>query len=98
MKYWIKVHKIGKEVMVALCDENLLGKKLNLGKIRIEINKEFYGGKIADENEVKEILKDATIINAFGKNSIELLAKEEFISKKNILIVDGVPHAQYAKI
>lgn len=98
MKFWVKVHRVGNEIMIAFCDEKLLEKTLNFGDVKIKISKEFYGESLIDDKALKEMLKNATIINAFGKNAIEILEKEGFISKTNILLVDGVPHAQYAKV
>jgi len=98
MKFWMKIHRFKDEKIVAICDETLLGKKLMLNDIEIIINEKFYKGELVDSKKVKGEISDATIINAFGKNSISLLKETGFISENNILYVEGVPHAQFTKI
>lgn len=98
MKFWMKIHKFKDEKIVAICDEALLDKKLMFDDIEIIINDKFYKGELVDGERVKKEINDATIINAFGENSISLLKETGFISENNILYVEGVPHAQFAKI
>ncbi|RLG03777.1 MAG: DUF424 domain-containing protein, partial [Thaumarchaeota archaeon] len=45
-RFWIKIHhsKVG-ETILAVCDEELLGKRLKLSEsCSIEVSKSFYGG------------------------------------------------------
>ncbi|MBI4154154.1 DUF424 family protein, partial [Candidatus Woesearchaeota archaeon] len=42
--YWCKVFRTKHDVVVAICDEKILGKKLKDEKNSVEVNKEFYGG------------------------------------------------------
>jgi hypothetical protein len=89
-----------KDVVVVICDEDLLGKKLKMRekKITIEISEKFYKGKLIDENMAKKLLDKATIGNLMGKNIVELASKNGFIVKENIILIDGVPHAQFVKL
>ena len=90
----VSIKKIQKEVLITLCDEEILGKKLNFNGIEIYVNPKFYNGEKKDENEIKELLKKATIINAIGKKSVNLCLKEGYIDKSGIIYIDGIPHAQ----
>ena len=40
------------------------------------------------------VLKDCYIVNAVGKESVDLLVKNKMIDKENIKIISGVPCAQ----
>ncbi len=86
------VFKIPGEVMVSVCDIDILGK--SLGSSGFEVKKDFYGGKKCSGDELREILKQATIINAVGTKTVDFLIKEKIIDKDRIIIIDGVPHAQ----
>lgn len=86
------IFKIPGEVMVSVCDCDILGK--SLGSSGFEVKKDFYGGKKCTGEGLREILGKATIINAVGKKTIDFLIKEKVIDKKKIIIIDGVPHAQ----
>jgi hypothetical protein len=95
--FWSKVFQTKYELVVAICDEELLDKKIGK-KFKIKISKEFYGEKLIDENVALKLMKKATIGNLIGKNIVELAEKNGFIIKENIIVIDGIPHAQFVKI
>jgi hypothetical protein len=98
--FWCNVFTDKKDIVVVICDEELLGKKLKMKekKITIEISKKFYGGKLVDEDMAIKLLDKATIGNLMGKNIVELASKNGFIVKENVILIDGVPHAQFVKL
>ena len=98
--FWCNVFSDKKDVVVVICDEELLGKKLRMKEkdITIEISRKFYGGKLIDEETAIELLSKATIGNLMGKNIVELASKNGFIVEKNVILIDGVPHAQFVKL
>jgi len=97
LMFWVKVHKLKYSTICAACDENILGKKLNFNGITIEIKERFYKGELVDEEKLKEILNSCNIGNLFGKETIEVAKKINIIDERNILYIDGVPHAQFIK-
>lgn len=98
--YWTKVFSTKAEIVVALCDEEILDKVLEFKKTdaKIKISKNFYGEHLVDENAVLKLMGRATIGNLMGKNVISLAEKHGFISKENIINIDGTPHAQFVKL
>jgi hypothetical protein len=98
--FWCNVFIDKKDVVVVICDEELLGKKLKLKekKITVEVSKKFYGGKLVDENVAVNLLSKATIGNLMGKRIVELANKNGFIVKENVILIDGIPHAQFVKL
>ena len=96
--YWCKVFKTRHDVVIAICDENLLGKKIEDEKISLKVNEEFYGGIMVDSEVILKLMKDATIGNLMGPDIVEFAGKNGFITKENIILIDGIPHAQFAKI
>lgn len=95
--FWSKVYPTKYDLVVAICDEELLDKKIGK-KLEIKISKGFYGGKLINEEVAIKLMKKATIGNLIGKRIVELAEKNGFIIKDNIIIIDGVPHAQFVKI
>jgi hypothetical protein len=87
-------------LVVAICDEKLLGKKIFMKKknLRIEVSKKFYGGKQISEEMAVKLMGKATIGNLMGKEIVELASRNGFIMKENVIFIDGVPHAQFVKI
>ncbi|MEM5869856.1 MAG: DUF424 family protein [Candidatus Aenigmatarchaeota archaeon] len=98
--FWCNVFTDKKDILVVICDEELLGKKLRMKdrKITIEISKKFYGGKLIDGTTAIKMLEKATIGNLMGKNIVELASKNGFIVKENVILIDGIPHAQFVKL
>lgn len=98
MKFRMKVYRVRGEVLVAVCDSELVGKIFREGKLKIEVKEEFYGTEEFEEKEVEETLKRATIANITGKNAVELAIKIGIIDKERVLKIDGCPHAQMVLI
>lgn len=97
-KIYVKKHNLGSEIMVAVCDKELVGKSFEGGGLFLKITEGFYKGEEATENEVIGSLKHATIANLVGKRTIKCALDNDFIEEANVISVGGVPHAQMVKI
>lgn len=99
---YLKIHytgeRFGNRFVIAVCDEELIGKSLADKKYNIKISESFYKGDIMNEEEVVNILKDTTNANLIGKKAIEAGLKAGIISKDNIINIAGIPHAQAVSI
>ncbi len=98
--YWANLFTTRTEIIVAICDEDLLEKQIEFKKqgVMVKVSKHFYGGRLVDERVVLRLLKEATTCNLIGKMVVKLALNGGFISKENIINIDGVPHAQFVKI
>ena len=79
------------EVLLAACDEDLLGKTLSEGELSIEVSERFYGDKKVDKDTFIKQLAAATSANLIGEKVIELAKKAGFIDsigKREIAICD----------
>ena len=76
----------------------LIGKKFSEGKLQIDISKEFYDGQRIDSKTFEKYLKNATIANLVGKETINLAIKIGLIDPECVIIVKGVPHAQMVQM
>lgn len=95
---YAKVHQHGRDTLVAVCDEDLLGKTFIDGPIRIEVSREFYGGEKMRIEEAMEIAKRATIANFLGKNTVKYAIRSKLIHKDAVIEIASIPHAQLIKI
>lgn len=95
-KILINIHEHYRKI-VAVCDSDLLGKKFEEGKMQLDVNEKFYGGKEYEKKKALKILKNAleddACFNFVGKNSVNLGIEAGLIKKENIIIIQGVPHA-----
>ncbi len=95
--FWSKIFNTKYDILVAICDEELLEKTIDK-RLNIKAKKEFYGGRLIDEKIAIKIMEKATIGNLLGKKIVELAEKNGFITRENIILINGVPHAQFVKL
>lgn len=96
----VKLHTSGQYRLVALCDEELLGKEVIHGRVRVKITREFFGGVIMEDSspELEAMILGADCVTAFGRVCVERLA-ELFPSVHDAAVdIGGVPHVQIFKI
>lgn len=93
MKVYLKIHKAGDREVVAVCDENLVGKCFKEKNLRLEVYERFYKGKIVSKEKVIGIIKEAYTVNLVGEEAVSLGLKASIVFKENIIKIDGIPHA-----
>ncbi len=94
----LKVYKQGAEVLVAVCDCDLVGKKFAEGRLHVEVTPDFFGEEKASSQEVEAALKNATIANFVGCCAVEHAIKLGYVDRENVLSIDGVPCAQMVRM
>jgi hypothetical protein len=93
----VKVHRRGGDVLIAACDDDLIGRKLKEGELRLEVSDEFYGGARGDEDMLLNRLGMATMANLVGENVCRIAAEHDFIDRECVMTIQGVPHAQMVR-
>lgn len=92
--FFVKIHKkLGREVL-AICDEDILGKTLDDENIHFEIKIEFYKGEKLKEDQVKLLLKDSINYNIIGKEIVKIAIEIGVIEEDQVIKIKGIPHAQ----
>ncbi len=89
-----KIHKSGDRNIIAICDENLIGKSFSEGNLNLEITERFYKGEKLTSKQTLELMKDSLNLNIVGEKSIKLALENNIIEKDNIIEIKGIPHAQ----
>ena len=84
MDVYLNVRKVGQNVVLAVCDCNLLGKTLREGKIVFRV-------KVG-------LINNSTIVNLVGKNCVERAIAQGYVHPEAVLKIEGVPHAQIMKL
>ena len=90
----MRIHRQGREVLVAVSDAALVGREFKEGNMRLLIHESFYGTEGADAPEVVRNLAACTIANLVGVDTVTLAIQHGFVHPDNVLDIDGVPHAQ----
>ncbi|NQU98387.1 DUF424 family protein [Candidatus Woesearchaeota archaeon] len=93
MSFIVKKHNIEKtNVMLAIIDKELLGKKIIEDKKVLDLTSNFYKGEKKTEKEVLEMIKNANHLNVVGKNIVNFLKKQKIVD--SFLKINKIPYAQ----
>ena len=95
---YMKVHVKGNVRVLAICDEEILGKTFREGKLKIEVKKEFYGDKKVLLDEVFEAIENADIVNMVGENVVNEAIRRGCVLEEGIIRIAGIPHVQIVKL
>ncbi len=94
MSFRLKIYRVRGEVLVAVCDSELVGKVFREGDLKIEVKEDFYGEREVGEEEVRRALRNATIANITGRRAVELAISMGIVDKDRVLKIGECLHAQ----
>jgi len=91
-----KLHKTKQGHVLAVADEDIIGKHLKFKDTDIFVNPRFYGEKKASkEYLIKEMQSKGVIsVNLIGKEAVETGIKAGAIDKSRVIFIGKIPHAQ----
>jgi len=91
---YLKITKHGRDILVAVCDAELLGKTLEGGRVPFKVNEHFYKGVEATVEEALEAMRRATICNLVGRRIVEAAIRCGMVHERAVIYFGDVPHAQ----
>ena len=91
MLFSTKVISASGNLMLNICDPELIDKTLQDGKTKIRINPNYYAERDVDEHEAKNLLTKCNSINMVGEKTISLATSLGFGSEKSVRRIEGVP-------
>jgi len=91
MQFSVKVSDYQKNIMINMCDVELMGKDVVDGELKININENYYGKQIVEKGEAITLLKSASILNLVGKETVSLATDLGIGSESGIKIISDVP-------
>lgn len=97
MEAYFNLKKEGNKVLLAICDEELLGKTLREGKIVFKISEDFYKGKKISVDQAVSMIENSTIINLIGNECVKKAIENGYVHPEAVLKIEGISHAQIMK-
>ena len=91
MLFSTKVISASGNLMLNICDPELIDKTFHDGNTKIKINSNYYAERDVDEHEAKNLLKKCSSINMVGEKTISLATSLGIGSERSIRRIDGVP-------
>jgi uncharacterized protein len=98
LEVYLNIKRIGQNVLLAVCDCDLLGRTLREGKIVFKIKDEFYNGRKTTVDEAVGLISNSTIVNLVGKTCVETAIAQGYVHPEAIIKIEGIPHAQIVKL
>lgn len=95
---YVKSMRRGKDTVVAVCDEEILGATLEGGRVPFKVSEGFYGGALGEVDEALDAMRQATICNLVGKRIVEAAIRRKMVHERAIIYFGDVPHAQIVKL
>ncbi|MDX1611752.1 MAG: DUF424 family protein [Candidatus Thermoplasmatota archaeon] len=93
-----RVYRSQQDTLLAATDEELIGRSVSRGEVVVHISEQFYGTEVANEGELRALLAECTVANLMGKRCVGLASNLGLVSAKNVIDLDGIPHAQLARM
>lgn len=94
----MSLKKKGQNVLLAMCDAEVLGKTLREGKIVFQVKEDFYNGRRVSVEEAVGLIRNCTIVNMVGPNVVREAIEEGYVHPEAVLNIGGVPHAQIVRL
>ena len=93
---YLKMHTNNNRMIVAACDENLLGKVFQEGEKCLDLKtyRNFYEGKKVTETEFKNALRHFSSVNLVGEGVVKVAVELNIINKKDVKYIQKVPYLQ----
>jgi len=83
--------------IIAACDQELIGKIFEEGKLQLNVKESFYKGDEIAEKEMIEFLQDYAkedaTFNLVGKEVIDSALKAGIIKEENVGTIQNIPYA-----
>ena len=91
MQFSVRVTEYQKNMMLNICDAELLGKKIIQDELIIHISEGYYGEKLVEKEEAINLLKQSSIINMAGKETVSLSIDLGVGSENGVKTISGIP-------
>ena len=98
MEVYVKIRRWGRQVLLAACDADILGKTLKDSNITFEVNEKFYKGFKTSVDEAIDLIEESTIVNLVGTNIVKRAVERGYVHPEAVIKICGIPHAQIVKI
>ena len=96
-KVYVKTMTRGRNRVVAVCDEEILGETLEGGKVPFKVSEGFYMGTLGEVDEAIAAMRQATICNLVGKAIVEAAIECNMVHERAVIYFGDIPHAQIVK-
>jgi len=99
-RMYLRIHKNPQGKVVAVCDEDLLGKVLEDKDTHMDLDRyrSFYDERKAGAKDVEEALASFDSANIVGKEAVGVAIKMGLVGKKDVMYIKKTPYIQIYRL
>ena len=98
MEVYVNVRRWGHQVLLAVCDADLLGKAFRESDMVFEVKEDFYKGLRTSIEEAVTLIEESTVANLVGRNIVEKAMEKGYVHPEAVIRICGILHAQIVKM
>jgi hypothetical protein len=91
-------YKTEKGLMVAVCDDDCIGRTFREGRLKLSPETKFYGNAVMGVAEAVVLMIGADILNLVGKRIVDAAIANGLVHPDAVIRIAGVPHVQVMKL
>ncbi|MGC8562910.1 MAG: DUF424 domain-containing protein [Thermoplasmata archaeon] len=92
---WTRVFRTPTDTLLAAADEELIGREFKEGKFRLNVSVNFYREILVEDSALIDLLSLCSVANLVGNRTVGIAIEAGYISKENVIYIQGVAHAQF---
>jgi len=78
-------------ILVNICDEELVGRTVAEGELKVHLSREFYSGEVVGTGEALRLIRTCSIVNLAGSRSVALAVDNNVGAPEAIREIEEVP-------
>jgi len=98
LEVYVKIRRWGRQVLLAACDADILGKTFQNSDLVFEVKEEFYKGFKTNVEEAVSLIEESTIVNLVGSKIVKKAIEKGYVHPEAVIDICGVLHAQIVKM
>jgi hypothetical protein len=98
LEAYVNLRRWGRQVLLAICDAEILGKTFQESGMVFEVKESFYKGVKTSIDEALNLVEQSTIVNLVGCNVVKKAVEKGYVHPEAVITVCGVHHAQIIKM
>ena len=91
---YVRIHFHNDDVILAACDDDILGMTFRGDGMKITVSESFYKGETLGKEAFVERMKSVSVMNLVGNEVVAIAVEEGYVSPGSIVEIGGVKHAQ----
>jgi len=90
-RFSVRTSEYRGSVLVNICDEELVGRTVSEGRLKMHISKDFYAGEVVGRGEALRLIRTCAIVNLAGERSVTLAVENQVGAREAIRKVQDIP-------